>query len=88
MKYLLIAEARWVESCEHPGGKRDDIHTPKSQTLSVTFDAATPRSARFKVKDRLADFLETLPKKREGSLSWQRKDPEIVSVVFARVLAL
>lgn len=86
-KYLIKAEARWVASHEHPGGKRD-VHTPESSTFSAVFEAYDLGIARMEAKRRLATFESELPKKREGSLSWQSEDAKIVSTTFAQILEL
>lgn len=85
--YMLTAEGHWVDSYEYQGGKRD-CHDKKSANLSVTFEVANAEEARTEGRRLLAEFKESLPQKREGSLSWQDKDPVIKSVVFSRVMKL
>lgn len=86
--YLLTAEAKWTESHEDPRGKRPDVHTPKSRVLSVTFDAINETAARAEAGRLLAEFEGELPKKREGSLSWQDEDAVVTPTAFAMILNL
>ncbi len=86
-RYLLMAEGRWVESCQRQNGGVDQ-HQPKSKTLSERFHAPDLRAAREDAQRHLAEFLGALPKKREGSLAWQSEDPQITSVTFAQILDL
>ncbi len=85
--YLLAAKAMWTASCEHPSGKRD-MHNEESCALETGFEAPALETARLEAKRRLAEFENSLPKKREGSLSWQDEDAKIVSTTFAMVLEL
>ncbi len=86
-KYLLSAVGHWVDSHEHQGGKRD-IHSPRSKNFSKIFEAVGIDAARTEANRLLTEFQNTLPKKREGSLSWQDNDAEIADVVFSMILEL
>lgn len=86
-KYLITAKANWIDSHEHPGGKRD-VHNPGSRSFSKTFEAEGIDAARVEANRLLAEFKDELPKKRKGSLSWQDEDAEVSSVVFSMILEL
>jgi len=82
-EYLIQARAVWVESGEHPGGKRD-FHDFKYRNFAQKFEAPHIRVARLEAERLLAEFISMLPKKRSGSLSWQDADPTL-TVTFSKV---
>lgn len=86
-KYLLTAQGKWIDSYEHPGGKRD-VHKPEYEKFSTTFEAEGIDAARVEANRLLAEFKNKLPKKRKGSLSWQDNDAEVVNIVFSMILEL
>ena len=65
-----------------------NIHEQKSRVLSVKFEATGLEATYFEARRSLAEFESDLPKKREGGMSWQDKDTEIVSTTFALILEL
>lgn len=83
--YLIVAKAEWVSGYEYPGGKRD-CEELKSSEFTTKFDAVDLAAAEAEARRLLAEFKTTLPKQREGGLSWQKEDAKIVSVTFAQIL--
>lgn len=85
-EYLLKAKANWTESFQHQNGNRD-IHNPKHCKFSIRFEAPDIEGARMTAMQHLEKFKKSLPKKRDGSLSWQDEDAKIVTT-FSKVLEL
>lgn len=83
MKYFLGMHATWVEATENERGKgsRDSREHKKESTV---FEADTLEDAQKIARGTIAIFWKALPKKREGSFTWQKEDPS-VSIRFGEV---
>lgn len=82
--YIICATASWVQWNEKQQGGGDESET-KTAELFERFEAPNLEEARVKAKKLLAEFEKDLPKKREGGLSWQNEDAQIISITFSEV---
>lgn len=86
LQFLLVLDASWVSGCEDPGGKAD-MHTRKEQQELVRIEAGDLEQARVLALAEVNRFWESLPKRYDGSLFWQKDDP-VLRVEFSQVLPL
>lgn len=83
-KYVFMAKAAWTEGGEHPFGHAD-WHEAKTRRLKKIFDADSDQAARATARVLMMEFKKKLPKRHDGSLTWNDK-PKIEYRYLSRVI--